>query len=260
MTLQIPLSWAVKSDPGLRRTSNEDSFSNRPDVGLFVVADGMGGHVAGEIASRVAVEAISAFIEETAGADKNRTWPFPFEPTLSLEANRLKAAFRLANRRIAAAIADSHDLRGMATTASAILIGRTQACVAHVGDSRVYVFREGALQQITHDHSWVEEQVRAGTMTPSAAREHPWRNVVTRALSGGDDPDVDVAEVSPRAGERYLLCSDGLFSVVPDQAIGQVLGDAKLSLEQVCERLIEAANAAGGPDNITTLVLQVDAP
>lgn len=260
MTPQIPLSWAVKSDPGLRRNSNEDSFSNRPDVGLFVVADGMGGHVAGEVASRVAVEAISLFIEETAGADKNRTWPFPFEPTLSLEANRLKAAFRLANRRIAAAIADSHDLRGMATTASAILIGRAQACVAHVGDSRVYVFREGALQQITHDHSWVEEQVRAGTMTPSAARQHPWRNVVTRALSGGDDPEVDVVEVVPAAGERYLLCSDGLFSVVPDHGIAEVLGDARLSLEQVCERLIEAANAAGGPDNITTLVLQVDAP
>ena len=260
MTPQIPLSWAVKSDPGLRRNSNEDSFSNRPDVGLFVVADGMGGHVAGEVASRVAVEAISAFIEETAGADKNRTWPFPFEPTLSLEANRLKAAFRLANRRIAATIADSHDLRGMATTASAILLGRTRACVAHVGDSRVYVFREGALQQITHDHSWVEEQVRAGTMTPIAARQHPWRNVVTRALSGGDDPEVDVVEVTPAAGERYLLCSDGLFSVVPDHGIAEVLGDATLSLERVCERLIEAANAAGGPDNITTLVLQVDAP
>jgi protein phosphatase len=260
MTPQIPLTWAVKSDPGLRRTSNEDSFSNRPDVGLFVVADGMGGHVAGEVASRVAVEAISAFIEETAGADKNRTWPFPFEPTLSLEANRLKAAFRLANRRIAAAIADSHDLRGMATTASALLVGRTQACVAHVGDSRVYVFREGALHQITHDHSWVEEQVRAGTMTPSAARQHPWRNVVTRALSGGEDPEVDVVEVVPAAGERYLLCSDGLFSVVDNRVIAEILGDAKLSLEQVCERLIEAANAAGGPDNITTLVLQVDAP
>jgi protein phosphatase len=260
MTPQIPLTWAVKSDPGLRRTSNEDSFSNRPDVGLFVVADGMGGHVAGEVASRVAVEAISAFIEETAGADKNRTWPFPFEPTLSLEANRLKAAFRLANRRIAAAIADSHDLRGMATTASALLVGRTQACVAHVGDSRVYVFREGALHQITHDHSWVEEQVRAGTMTPSAARQHPWRNVVTRALSGGEDPEVDVVEVVPAAGERYLLCSDGLFSVVENRVIAEILGDAKLSLEQVCERLIEAANAAGGPDNITTLVLQVDAP
>jgi serine/threonine protein phosphatase PrpC len=257
---KIALSWAVKTDPGLRRTSNEDSYSTRPDVGLFVVADGMGGHVAGEVASRVAVEAISAFIEETAGADKNRTWPFPFEPTLSLEANRLKAAFRIANRRIATAIADSQDLRGMATTASAILVGTSQACVAHVGDSRVYVFRNGQLAQITRDHSWVEEQVRAGTMTPSAARQHPWRNVVTRALSGGDDPEVDVVEVTLAAGERYLLCSDGLFSVVPDQRIAEVLGDSGSSLDQMCDRLIEAANAAGGPDNITTLVLHVDAP
>src|ERR687898_2904448 len=116
-------SWAVSSDPGLRRSSNEDSFRARPDLGLYVVADGMGGHVAGEVASRVAVEAIEIFIEETAGADRNRTWPFPFEPELSFEANRLKAAFRLANRRLAAAIADSQDLRGMATTASAILYG-----------------------------------------------------------------------------------------------------------------------------------------
>src|SRR5215216_6227299 len=132
-------SWAVSSDPGLRRSSNEDSYSTRPDVGLFVVADGMGGHVAGEVASRVAVEAIEAFIQETAGADKNRTWPVPFDPTVSLEGNRLRAAFRLANRKIASAIADSQDLRGMATTASAVLVGRGRACVAHIGDSRVYV-------------------------------------------------------------------------------------------------------------------------
>ena len=259
-TPPFSLSWAVRSDAGLRRASNEDSYSSRPEVGLFVVADGMGGHVAGEVASRVAVEAISAFIEETAGADKNRTWPFPFEPTLSLEANRMKAAFRLANRRIASAIADSSDLRGMATTASAMLFGKSHACVAHVGDSRVYVLRNGELGQITHDHSWVEEQVRAGTMTASAARQHPWRNVVTRALSGGDDPEVDVAEVKPAPGERYLLCSDGLFSVVPDHSIAEILGDTRLSLGQMCDRLIEAANAAGGPDNITTLILQVDAP
>ncbi len=252
--------WAVSSDPGLRRTSNEDSYCTRPDIGLYLVADGMGGHVAGEVASRVAVEAIEAFIEETAGADKNRTWPFPFEPTLSLEANRLKAAFRLANRRIAAAIADSEDLRGMATTASAILAAPTHACVAHVGDSRVYVLREDSLRQITNDHSWVEEQVRAGTLTPSAAKQHPWRNVVTRALSGGEDPEVDVTEIQPRPGERYLLCSDGLFAVVGDDTIAEILADRRLSLEEVCRQLIDAANAAGGPDNITTLVLQVDVP
>jgi protein phosphatase len=258
MTPHMPIAWAVSSDPGLRRTSNEDSFSSRPDLGLFVVADGMGGHVAGEVASRVAVEAIGAFIEETAGADKNRTWPFPFDPKLSLEANRLKAAFRLANRRIAAAIADAQDLRGMATTASAILVGEAHACVAHVGDSRVYVCRDGRLDQITHDHSWVEEQVRAGTMTPTAARQHPWRNVVTRALSGGDDPEVDVVDVVPEPGERYLLCSDGLFAVVPDQRIAEILSDRGASLEDICRRLIDAANEGGGPDNITTLVLQFD--
>ena len=253
-------SWAVGSDPGLRRSSNEDSFRTRPDLGLFIVADGMGGHVAGEVASRVAVEAIEIFIQETAGADKNRTWPFPFEPALSLEANRLKAAFRLANRRIGSAIADSNDLRGMATTASAILAAPDAVCVAHVGDSRVYVLRNSSLQQLTHDHSWVEEQVRAGTLTPTAARQHPWRNVVTRALSGGEDPEVDVTEVKASGGERYLLCSDGLFAVVGDDRIASILADRAAPLDQVSARLIAAANAAGGPDNITALVLEVNAP
>lgn len=259
MTPLPSLTWAVSSDPGLRRTSNEDSYATRQDVGLFIVADGMGGHVAGEVASRVAVEAIEAFIEETAGADKNRTWPFPFDPTISLEANRLRAAFRLANRRIGLAIADSQDLRGMATTASAVLFGNRTASVAHVGDSRVYVLRGGTLEQITSDHSWVEEQVRAGTMSRSAARQHPWRNVVTRALSGGEDPEVDVTEVAPKPGERYLLCSDGLFGVVPDDRIAEILGQ-DASLDTICQGLVSAANAAGGPDNITTLILQIDVP
>jgi len=260
MTPLPSLTWAVSSDPGLKRTSNEDSYSTRPDVGLFVVADGMGGHVAGEVASRVAVEAIEAFIQETAGADKNRTWPFPFDPTLSLEANRLKAAFRLANRRIASAIADSQDLRGMATTASAVLVGQRTACLGHVGDSRIYVLRAGALEQITDDHSWVEEQVRAGTLTPSAARQHPWRNVVTRALSGGEDPEVDVTDVTPVPGERYLLCSDGLFAVVPDERIAEILSQRGVPLDEICRSLVEAANEGGGPDNITTLVLEIDVP
>ena len=256
----MKVSWAVRSDPGLRRTSNEDSYCTRDDVGLFMVADGMGGHVAGEVASRMAVDAIQNFIQETAGADKNRTWPFPFDPTISLEANRLKAAFRLANRQIANASADAADLRGMATTASALLAGRQNACVAHVGDSRVYAMRGGRLEQITNDHSWVEEQVRAGTMTESAARQHPWRNVVTRALSGGADPEIDVIELKLQPRERLLLCSDGLSGVVPHDEIARVLGDQTLDLQSICDRLIDAANAGGGPDNITALVLEVDAP
>src|SRR5829696_6237276 len=255
-------SWAVSSDPGLRRSSNEDSYCSRPDLGLFVVADGMGGHVAGEVASRVAVEAIQIFIQETAGADRNRTWPFPFEPALSLAANRLKAAFRLANRRIASTIADSQDLRGMATTASALLAASDGVCVAHVGDSRVYVLKNSTLEQLTHDHSWVEEQVRAGTLTPVAARQHPWRNVVTRALSGGTDPEVDTVELTPARGERFLLCSDGLSGVVPHETLARILGQQE-SLEMICDHLIAAANQGGGPDNITVLVVEVaetDAP
>ena len=256
----MQLSWAVSTDPGLRRGSNEDSYCTRPDLGLFMVADGMGGHAAGEVASRLAVDTVEKFIAETAGADRNRTWPFGYETALSMEANRLKAAFRLANRQIAHAMNESADLRGMATTASAILTGDRVACVAHVGDSRVYVLREEVLFQLTNDHSWVEEQVRAGTMTPSAARQHPWRNVVTRALAGGDDPEVDVTELSPVAGERFLLCSDGLFGVVTNETIAHLLGQRNVALQDICNQLIAAANAGGGPDNITTLVLQVDAP
>jgi PPM family protein phosphatase len=256
----MQLSWAVRTDPGLRRSSNEDSYCTRHDIGLFVVADGMGGHVAGEVASRVAVETIQTFITETASDDRNRTWPFPFEPALSLEANRLKAAFRLANRQIANAIADAADLRGMATTASAFLAGPKNACIAHVGDSRIYRLHHGALTQVTKDHSWVEEQVRAGTMTESAARQHPWRNVVTRALSGGDDPEIDVTDLTPADGDRLLLCSDGLSGVVGHEEIARVLGDVTLDLQTVCDRLIASANEGGGPDNITALVVQVDAP
>ena len=256
----MQLSWAVRTDPGLRRSSNEDSYCTRADLGLFVVADGMGGHAAGEVASRVAVDTIQTFITETAGADKNRTWPFPFEPQVSLEGNRLKAAFRLANRQIATAMADSADLRGMATTASAVLAGPHSACVAHVGDSRVYALLDGTLRQITDDHSWVEEQVRAGTMTSSAARQHPWRNVVTRALSGGSDPEIDTVELTPHPGERLLLCSDGLSGVVPHDEIERVLADRELTLEQICDRLVTAANEGGGPDNVTVLVIQIDVP
>jgi len=254
----MPVTWAVASHPGRRRPSNEDSYSVHPDLGLFVVADGMGGHVAGEVASRVAVDAIAVFVRDTAGTDRNRTWPFPFDPEVSVEANRLRCAFRLANRRIADEMATAETLRGMATTASAVLVTDGRASVAHVGDSRVYLLRGGQLGQVTRDHSWVEEQVRAGAMTASDARHHPWRNVVTRALSGGDDPEVDVTDVALEPGDRWLLCSDGLFSVVTDERIQEILSGGE-PLQALCERLVDEANRGGGPDNITTLLLQVDA-
>jgi len=252
-----PLSSAVLSHPGLRREANEDSVSSRPDLGLFLVADGMGGHAAGEVASRLAAQVIETFISDTSHADINTTWPFPYDPTLSLDGNRITAAFRLANRRLGAAMENDEKLRGMATTAAAVLVGRDKPVVAHVGDSRVYVFRDGTLTQITEDHSWVNEQVRAGVLSESDARHHPWRHVVTRALSGGDDPGVEVQEIDVKAGDRILVCSDGLSGVVPQERLAGIIGSSA-TLDEACRNLIEAANQAGGPDNITVAMLQVD--
>jgi protein phosphatase len=250
------LSFAVASDPGLRREENEDAYCARADLGLYMVADGMGGHAAGEVASKLAVEVVELFINDTRDADVNTTWPFPYDPTLSLDGNRLKAAFRLANRRLATAMETDETLRGMATTAAAVLVGRHPA-VAHVGDSRVYIWRDGRLSQVTQDHSWVSEQVRAGVLTEMDARRHPWRNVVTRALAGGDDPEVEVTEIEVRAGDRLLICSDGLSGVVPVDRLEAIVGRLQ-SLDETCRALIAAANDAGGPDNITVAMLKVD--
>ncbi len=256
----MPVQWAAATHPGIRRTSNEDSYCTRPDLGLFMVADGMGGHVAGEVASRVVVDAIETFIDQTVSADLQSTWPTPFDPALGVDGNRLKGAFHLANQRLAREVAASEDLRGMATTASALLLGKDRGAVlAHVGDSRIYLLRDGDLQRMTVDHSWVEEQMRAGLLTMSEARQHPWRNVVTRALSGGEDPEIDVRMLELKQCDRVLLCSDGLSSVVPDGRIEDIL-TGQSDLAAACQALVDEANAAGGPDNITTLIVHFDAP
>lgn len=254
------LSWAVATHPGLRRDSNEDAYAARPDLGLFVVADGMGGHAAGEVASKAAADTIEAFAVDTRARDLNATWPFPLEPSLSVDGNRLKAAFRLANRNIAERMADAQELRGMATTASAVLLSEDEsggivAAVGHVGDSRVYLCRAGSLRQLTDDHSWVGDQIRAGAMTDDDARRHPWRNVVTRAISGGADPEVDVVELPLEPGDRLLLCSDGLSGVVVDDTIARLACGG--GLDAACEALIAAANEAGGPDNITAVLIEI---
>jgi len=251
------ISSAAASHPGLRREDNEDAYCVRADLGLYMVADGMGGHAAGEVASRMAVEVIEAFVNDTRDADINRTWPFPYDRSLSLDGNRLKAAFRLANRRLGAAMDANDALRGMATTAAVVLFGKQTPVVAHVGDSRIYLWRDGALQQVTEDHSWVSEQVRAGVLSEVDARRHPWRNVVTRALSGGDDPDVEISPVELEKGDRLVLCSDGLSGVVPKNRLEAIVARPD-RLEAICQALIDAANEAGGPDNITVAVLQVD--
>ena len=253
------VSSAVLSDPGLRREANEDSFCTRPDIGLFLVADGMGGHAAGEVASRLAAQVIETFINDTRDADINTTWPFPYDPALSLDGNRLTHAFKLANRRINSAMQKDEALRGMATTAAALLINKGKPVVGHVGDSRLYQWRKGTMTLMTEDHSWVNEQVRAGVLTETDAKSHPWRHVVTRALSGADDPQVDITELDLQRGDRLLICSDGLSGVVPVEKLAEIIGKGA-SLDATCRELIEAANQAGGPDNITAALLQIDVP
>lgn len=259
----VQVSSAAVTHPGLRREGNEDALCARPDLGLFIVADGMGGHEAGEVASGLTVQVVESFIHDTRDADLNQTWPFPYDTALSLEANRLIAAFRLANRRVASAIAEDAGLKGMATTAAALLLGpEGHAHVAHVGDSRIYLLRDGQLRQVTNDHSWVGEQVRAGLLTDSDAQHHPWRNVVTRAISGGDDPEVEVADLEILPGDLVMICSDGLSSVVSLEAIEKILNSwtsELLDLDSAAGALIDAANAAGGPDNITVILVRVDA-
>jgi serine/threonine protein phosphatase PrpC len=256
----MPVQWAATTHPGIRRTSNEDAYCSRPDLGLFIVADGMGGHVAGEVASKIAVDAIEAFIGQTASEAAGLTSSQPVDPTLGVDGSRLKSAFHLANQRLADEVAAAVDLRGMATTASTVLLkDDSKAMLAHVGDSRIYLFRDNELERMTNDHSWVEEQMRAGLLSPLEARQHPWRNVVTRALSGGEDPEVDVKAVDLHPGDRLLLCSDGLSSVVTDERIEEIMRAQPVPTE-ACQALVDEANGAGGPDNVTTLILQIDAP
>ena len=253
----ITLSSAVATHPGLRREGNEDASCVRADLGLYLVADGMGGHAAGEVASRLVVETIESFISDTKQADLSSTWPMPYDTAVSFDGNRLKAAFQLANRRLGSSMAENDELRGMATTAVALLITAKGATIAHVGDSRAYLLRGGVLSPLTEDHSWVNEQVRAGVMNDADARRHPWRNVVTRAITGGDEPQPDIVPLHLAKGDRILLCSDGLSSVVADDQLADFIA-REGALDATCRALIDAANAAGGPDNITVILLQVE--
>ena len=251
-------SWAARTDPGLRRSRNEDCYCARPELGLFVVADGMGGHAGGEIAARIAVDAIAGAVESTRSLGPDDPWPVPFDASLGRGGNRLRAGFDQARRCVAERAAAVAELRGMATTAVAVLLDERAGMVAHVGDSRAYLSRPGGLVRLTSDHSWVEERVRAGLLTEAAARAHPWRNIVTRAISGEEAAEAEVSELALRAGDRLLLCTDGLSSVLPDPEIGDVVA-RPADRQAACDELVRRVNARGGPDNVTTLVLDIGA-
>jgi protein phosphatase len=244
------------SDVGRKREHNEDSFVVVPEDHLFVVADGMGGHAAGEVASRIAVTAIADFIASTR-TDAEITWPYEYDPGISVASNRLKTAIRLANQKIIDTIAQKRELEGMGTTLVSVLLSEGTACVAHVGDSRSYIIREGELAQLTGDHSWVNEQVKLGFLTKEDAVRHPFRNVVTRALGSKEDVQVDLVEKALMPDDVFLLCSDGLNTMVDDPTIFEVVSNSGGDLARAAQELIDKANERGGEDNVTVVLFKV---
>ncbi len=243
------------TDVGRKRKHNEDAYLLDVERGLFVVADGMGGHVAGEVASRLTVESIQEFISGTED-DHDNTWPFGYNNRYSVEGNRLSTAVERANEKVMRAVVNRPELKGMGTTVVAALFDEQRATLVHVGDSRAYLLRGGELRRLTDDHSWVQEQVNAGILSEEEAKTHPLKNVVTRALGGGAHVAVDLMEIPTGRGDRFLLCSDGLTGMVADEVIADLLRSDK-PLEVIVTTLITLANEAGGVDNITAIMVEV---
>jgi len=245
-----------RTDRGLRRHHNEDAYLVRGELGLAVVADGMGGHAAGEVAAQLAVKEIEDFIAATIDV-LDSTWPEDWDTRQSLNANRLARGIEAAHRSVTKAVQQDVELKGMGATVVACLLDdeTARATIAHVGDSRAYVMRGGRLRLLTSDHSWVHEQVVAGLLSEEAARNHPLKNVVTRALGGSQEPDVDIVEEDLERDDLLLLCSDGLNTMLSDDDIAGILLRCR-TLDEASRELIDEANRRGGIDNITVVLLR----
>lgn len=234
------------TDTGRIRTGNEDNFFAEADErrGVFVVADGMGGHAAGEVASEMAVTIVSrnllglASVRDTGAAEL------------------VGKALQEANRAIFDRMLAESDKQGMGTTASVMVLSDHGYLIGQIGDSRVYLYRDGALIQITKDHSYVQEQVDAGLLTPEQARYHPYSNVITRCVGASDEVEADIYSGDVRVGDVFLLCSDGLTGMVDDRRLAQLLM-ARSGPGRIVDSLIAEANGRGGLDNITAIVIQV---
>ena len=241
----------------MKRPHNEDAIEISESLNLYAVADGMGGHAAGEVASRTAIETLSAFIA-AATTDRDFTWPFGFDKKVSLSENVLLTGFQLANRKVCQLSSENDKYQGMGTTLASLFIPGRNAYVAHVGDSRVYRLRDGVLRQVTSDHSWVNEQLQRNIITEDEARNHRWRNVITRALGNRLDLEIDILCLEAVPGDVYLLCSDGLSGMIPDELIAEIMHNGADDLEAISGALIAAANEAGGQDNISAIVVKIN--
>ncbi len=243
------------TDVGMARKHNEDCYEIDREHWLYVVADGMGGHSHGEVASRIAVDSIREFIRNDGPTDEAAP-RFTEEISVRDHASKLKNAVRSAHDSVLKAIHQDTALQGMGTTVVGFLVKDGIAALAHVGDSRAYRLRDDTFEVLTQDHTWVHEQVVAGYLTEDQARTHPLKNVVTRALGSEKEVMVDLQEINLQVGDIYLICSDGLTTMMEDRDIEEMVrkGDP---LDDTCKALIDEANQRGGLDNVTVILLEV---
>ena len=231
----------VLSDIGKHREKNEDGYLATSPV--FAVADGMGGHLAGEVASSVALETIKRSLADI--------------PDAKHMSRRLTQSIEEANAAVFRRAEAEEKKRGMGTTLTVSVLLGNRFHVGHVGDSRAYLFRDGKLKQITEDHSWVAEMVKKGTLSPEQAETHPQRSILTRALGIGRAVHIDTSVLEVRPGDKILLCTDGLTGMLSDRQIEKIM-NKPLDPQGTCQELVNAANQAGGHDNITTVVIEID--
>ena len=243
------------TDVGRKRNHNEDSFLIDDELQLYVVADGMGGHAGGGTASRIAVETID---KELRRARESRDNPFVTSPNLqdSLLPDALRTAVERACLAIFTTAQEDPRLSGMGTTVISLVVRDNQVFFAHVGDSRAYLIRGPLIQQVSEDHSLVNEQIKAGMITPEEAKHSRYKNIITRSVGFEEEVQVDVMGVVAEPGDVFLLCSDGLANMVEDRELHEVVQSTS-SLADVPKRLIDLANERGGDDNITAIVVQM---
>ncbi len=253
----MKLTSAGRTHVGMKRAHNEDSLRLFREENLFIVADGMGGHASGEVASQMSVETLAEFFRATA-EDDEITWPYKMDKGRKYEENRVVTGVKLSNRRIHEAASRDAKLKGMGTTIVVTFFVNDTCYIGHVGDSRVYRYRDGALRQLTEDHSLLNDYIKMRQLTPEEIEAFPHKNVIVRALGMKDTVQVDIMNEGPQPGDVYLLCSDGLSGMITDPQIAEILRRDGDDLDLKCEQLIDAANENGGTDNITVILVRYD--
>ena len=261
MSTSFPLDgmrvrFAGDTNVGMTRAHNEDALHLPIDERLAIVADGMGGHASGEVASRMAVDTVVEYFRETA-EEQTLTWPFKVDRDGRADITRLVTAVKLANLKIHEQAQRDPACKGMGTTIVTALFLDDRIIVGHVGDSRLYRVREHEITQVTEDHSLINDYIKMKRMTAEEAENWPHKNVIVRALGMKDSVQVDVHAETPRVGDTYMLCSDGLSGMITDAKILDILG-SETDLDRAADRLIVAANAAGGKDNITVVLARLE--